>query len=271
MNKKLFIIDLDGTLLHNHHHMTKTTESGLKQWVDMGVDIVIATGRPFRSSIMFYDALGLKTPIINYNGSLITSPYDNAFIPRNLTIDASDILKLFNGVYDHIENIFCEVKDDIYLLHDTEEIRPLLHYFNGASLITGDFNQSLDRDPNGCIIIAKNNDGEMIEQFVKDHLPHLNSRNWGDNYHYIIEVYTKQTTKGIAIEYVADYLGYDMSDVIAIGDAGNDIDMIEKAGLGVAMKNAQDQLKDIADMVLDHTNQEDGVLKFINQYLKEED
>ena len=70
------------------------------------------------------------------------------------------------------------------------------------------------------------------------------------------------------MKYVADYLGFKKEDIIAFGDGHNDIEMIQCAGLGVVMQNGHEDLKEVADVILDHTNKEDGVIKFLSDYLK---
>lgn len=269
MKKYLFVIDLDGTLLEDWENVTDETVEYLNHIQTLGHDIVLATGRPFRSSEEFYDKLNLKTPLINYNGGLVTAKHDPDFEGYSLTVDLESVLDIFEQNKEHIHNAFGEVIDDIYLLEDTEEIQPLLHNFNGARLFVGDFKDILVKPTNGFIIISKKGHGHHIEDFVETHYKDkVLHRNWGNEYEYIIELFTPETSKGNAIEYVSKYLGYEREDIIAFGDAHNDIEMLQYAGLGVAMKNAQDRLKPFADTVTEFTNKENGVIKFIEKFLK---
>lgn len=269
MKKYLFVLDLDGTLLEDWLTINDETVEYLNQIQELGHKIVLATGRPFRSSEEFYDKLKLDTPLINYNGGLVTSKHDPNFKGYSLTVDLDSVLDIFENNKEHIHNAFGEVIDDIYLLEDTEEIQPLLHNFNGARLFVGDFKDILDKPTNGFIIISKKGHGQFIEDYVETHYKEkVLHRNWGNDYEYIIELFTPETSKGNAVEYVSKYLGFEQEDIVAIGDAHNDIEMLQYAGLGVAMKNAQDRLKPFADTVTKYTNKENGVIRFIQEFLE---
>ncbi len=269
MEKYLIALDLDGTLLSDWQTISPKTIEYLKSLSALGHDIVIATGRPFRSSEEFYDQLDLKTPIINYNGGLITNKHDNDFEVLNIALPRDTVIELFNNNKQLIQNAFGEVLDDIFLLHDTEEIRPLLHYFNGAKLYVGEFEDILHSDPNGFLIVCHEGLSEELEKVIlRDYPNQILARNWGEHYHYVIELYTPQTNKGLGLQYVAEHLGYDREHVIAFGDAHNDIDMLQYAGLGVAMKNAQDRLKVYADDITEYDNTEDGLVHYLTAFFE---
>lgn len=269
MKKYLICLDLDGTLLYDWETISKPTLNYLLELKKQGHQLVIATGRPYRSSKDFHALLGLDTPLINYNGGLVTSKDDPLFKEYSLSLKKEYVIDILENTKQYIKNAFAEVKDDIFLLHDTEEIRPLIHHFNGSRLFVGDMREILDQDTNGSIIIAHKDQDKYIEDYVKNNYEgKVLSRNWGNEYNFIIELFTPETNKGYALKYVADYLGFKREDIIAFGDGHNDIEMLEFAGLGVAMKNGHEELKEVADVILDHTNKEDGLVKFLSEYLK---
>ena len=269
MKKYLIALDLDGTLLYDWHTLKESTRRYIMALKAKGHSIVIATGRPYRSSERFYDLLELDTPLINYNGSLITAKYRHDFKPRLLTLKKSDVVQLFQETEGLVENAFCEIRDDIYLLNHTNEISDLLHFFNGARLFEGAFEDTLIGNPNGCIVIAKENKGDAFEQHINSYYPDkMSARNWGDNHKSVIEVFNPKTNKGEALDYVAKYLGYERDHIIAFGDGHNDIEMLEYAGLGIAMANAHDALIEVADIVSPYTNQEYAIEYHLNKILK---
>lgn len=268
MNKYLIALDLDGTLLYDWETLKKETVEYLLKLKTKGHKFVIATGRPFRSSEMYYKMLELDTPIINYNGGLVTSKLDDDFQCFSLTVEREYVLDIFDKNKQYIKNAFGEIGDHVYLLHDTEEIRPLLHLFNGAKLTVGDFKDTLPGNTNGFIIIANEGQGQFIEDFVeKKYKGKVLHRNWGNEYSFIIELFTPETNKGNGLKYVADYLGFKPENVIAFGDGHNDIEMLEYAGLGIAMSNAHFSLKEVADLVLENSNKENGIEKFLMSFL----
>jgi len=269
MKKYLIALDLDGTLLYDWNTLREDTKAYLKSLKAEGHQLVIATGRPYRSSERFYDALELDTPMINYNGGLISSKHDDDFEEQAILLDKDAVLDIFKENKEYIHNAFCEIKDDIYLLEESEDIVDLLHFFNGAKLHVGDFKDTLPGGTNGFIIVANKNQGQHIESYVNTHYQDkILARNWGDDYNFIIELYTPKTNKGRALDYVANHLGFSKDQIIAFGDGHNDLEMIQYAGIGVAMKNARDELKVVADYVSPYTHKEYAIEKFLKAHFK---
>lgn len=270
MKKYLIAIDLDGTLLFDWKTISDETKTYLKYLSSLGHKIVLATGRPFRSTEMFHKELELDTPIINYNGGLVSSKKDANFKPYSLTISKDYLIDIFENNKQYIDNAFGEVGDDIYLWRDTEEIQPLLHNFNGARLFVGEFSDTLQENTNGFLVLANKGQSDYIENYIKEKYDgEVLSRNWGLDYNYVIEIFTPETNKGNGLKYVAEYLGFEREQIIAFGDAHNDIELLQYAGTGVAMANAYESLKEVADVVLEYTNKEDGLVKYLKDFFRE--
>lgn len=265
--KHLVILDLDGTALYDWKTLHEETINTIKSIKQQGHIVVIATGRPYRSSKPFYDLLELDTPIINYNGALIHHPGNEEFEGSMNYIPVESIYKTFEEIPHLINNAFCEHYDDIFLYKEDKEIEPLLH-LDGGNLKVGDFKDILTINPNGFIIIAKPNQGTAIEEYIsKNFAEVLNHRNWGGEYGDIIEIYTPQTCKGIALKKITDYFKIDIKNVIAFGDGDNDYEMIKIAGWGVAMGNALDHVKEVAKDIAP-SNREHGVAQYLKKYFE---
>lgn len=272
MEKYLIALDLDGTILYDFDSLSETLCDFMKKLQSKGHKIVVATGRPFRSSRFVYDRFGLDTPIINYNGGLITHPKEKSFERTNHTIDKDIIIDVFENNLDHIRNAFSEVLDTIYLYKEEKAIEPLLHVEGATDIIVGDLKDTLKVNPNGFIIIGKTGHGLPIKEYIDEKFDgEVCCRIWNisGEYDSIIEIYTPESNKGQAVETVANLLGFDRERVIAIGDGHNDIEMIEYAGLGVCVKNAHPELLKVADIVLEHTSSENAVYRFLSKYLNE--
>jgi HAD superfamily hydrolase (TIGR01484 family) len=99
MEKHIIIIDLDGTLMLDFSHYDEETIDYLKKLHNDGHIIVIATGRPLRSSFFVHQAIGLNTPIINYNGALVSNPFDDNFPKTDLRVEKDDLAKIFDFGY----------------------------------------------------------------------------------------------------------------------------------------------------------------------------
>lgn len=272
MKKYLIALDLDGTILYDFDSLSETLCDFMKDIQSMGHKIVIATGRPFRSSKFVYERFGLNTPIINYNGGLITHPKVEAFKEINYTIDKNIIIDIFENNLTHIRNAFSEVYDSIYLYKEEKEIEPLLHVHGATDLIIGDLKDTLVDNPNGFIIIGEQGRGKIIKDYVDnkfDGVVCCRIWNLSGEFDSILEIYTPESNKGQALEYVANYLGFEQEQVVAIGDGHNDIEMIEYANLGVCVRNAHPDLIKVADKVLDYTSAQNAVYRFLSKFLND--
>ena len=269
MNKKnyLIAIDLDGTLLTG---FDRWDEKSFKLLHKLSNDhmIVIATGRPLRSSRFYYDLLGLKTPIINYNGALLHNPHDPTFPKQMIYIKRDNLFAFLHDNDDIITNAFCEIEDDIYLHRNTEEVLPYLH-LDGGNLHIGPLETILSSDPNGAIIFSHLGTEDRLLDYVKEHFNgSISLRFWHVEDIVVTEFYNPLTSKARALQSVVDYYHLDPARTIAIGDGHNDIEMIDLARYGVAMGNAHPDLIKAAKY---HTNtvEESGVYTFLNAFFNE--
>ncbi len=269
MDKYLIAIDLDGTALYDMVTMTNNTKNTLLKLKELGHQIVIATGRSYRTTIDFYELLNLTTPMICLNGSLITNPsLDNSeanerFLTKELVVE------IYNDNKDLIENSYCEFQENYYLVKEEDWLIRLINPNKQHGVLKiGPYEEILTEDPTIFNIIAKKGMTEQIENNVKQKYPgFLSARNWGGPNKHVVEVFRIDTTKGSALEIVANELGFPMERVIAFGDNENDYEMIKVAGFGVAMDNAPDMLKGVADLVIGH-HQQEGLATYLQKRFK---
>ncbi|MCK9471213.1 MAG: HAD family hydrolase [Bacilli bacterium] len=262
----LIAVDLDNTLVYEFDKYDKQSFNLLRE-LSKTNHVVIATGRPYRSSKYYYDLLGLDTPIINYNGALVHHPINKTFESSKITVDKNVIFKLIEDNKEIIHNVFCEVGDDIYLLRETKEVIPFLHA-EGGSLTIGDLKETLKEDPNGAIVMANNGTEEILEKYIQDtYRGSINIRFWHVQEIAVAEIYSPLTSKGNALNLVRKYYNIPREKIIAIGDGHNDIEMIEFAEYGVAMANAHPELLKVAKYKTD-TVYNNGVYKFLSDFFK---
>ncbi len=263
----LIALDLDGTLLEGFNTYDEETFSYLKKLNDDGHIIVIATGRPYRSSNFVYQALNLHSPIINYNGARVTNPTDKTYPITDIRIDREDLLDIVEHVKEYLIGVFCEVIDDIYVQNYTEGIHPFLHV-DGGTLHKGDLKDILPTNPNGALFFLKEEKVPEFEHYINNgYKGKLFTRYWGMNGYHIVEVYSPEVDKQMSFIKIGNYYNIPRERWIAIGDGHNDIGLIEAAGIGVAMGNAHPDLKKVAKF---HTEdyKHQGVLKFLKSYFE---
>ena len=260
----LIIIDLDGTLLQGFDHYDAETFAYLKTLTHQH-KLVIATGRPYRSSKYYYDKLGLDTPIINYNGSLVHHPHDADFPKQLHTVSKEAVMNFITDLGDAFVNAFCEIEDDIYLYEESEEMEPYLH-LEGGALFVGDFDEILPSDPHGAILVSTPNSDNILTELVEKHYKdELKVRIWHNDDLVISELYPIHASKATGIQTVQSYLNIPHERTIAIGDGHNDLEMIAYVKYGVAMANSHPELLDIAKIHTDSVANK-GVMTFLKKF-----
>lgn len=260
----LIAVDLDNTLITGFNDKDMESFEVLKELSKKNY-IVIATGRPWRSSCEFYKWLDLKTPIINYNGAYVHNPCDPNFEETMITIRKEKVREFVKNTKDYLVNIFCENKDDIYLLNKTDKILPYMH-LDGGNLIIGDYDEILNVDTNGAILFSKPGSEELLEKYVHEvYLDEVKLRHWFTEDTLVSEFYNPLTSKAAALERIRKYYNIPKEKTIAIGDGHNDIEMLEFASIGVAMSNSHSDLLPYANYIT-KTVLEHGVKEFFENY-----
>lgn len=267
MNKKLIAIDLDGTTLNNQSQIGKYTEDVIKKLTKKGHMVCIATGRSYRNSSNYYAQLELRTPLVNFNGALCHHPIDykwEAAYQRTLNKEiALDLLKM--NEFNQVRLIAAETINKVYM--DRDYI-PYSDFFDKTSETALTFSKKcLNENPISVSIFT---DGESAHNEMKTEI--LNSvsdkveiRTWG-GFAPCLELVELGVQKAMGVEQIANYYGISRKDIIAFGDEDNDYEMLQYAGLGVAMANGIQPIKKIANDQTIFTNEEQGVARYLADY-----
>ncbi|MCM3586117.1 Cof-type HAD-IIB family hydrolase [Mesobacillus maritimus] len=264
--KHLIALDLDGTLLKDDKTISDKNKKVLRKAREEGHIVMIATGRPFRSSEMYYKELDLDTPIVNFNGAFVHHPRNHNWGIHHspLSIDvAKDIVEALDSFQFH--NIIAEVVDDVYFHYHDEK---LIDIFNlgSPSVTTGDLRRFLKQAPTSMLIHTEEDQLDKIRKHLSEvHAEVIDHRSWAAPWH-VIEIVKYGLNKAVGLKKAADYFNIPSERIIAFGDEDNDLDMLEFAGKGIAMGNGIAAVKNIAnDITL--SNEEDGVGAYLNDAL----
>lgn len=266
MKPHLIVLDLDGTLLTDEKVISEKTAHTLQLAKEKGHHVMIATGRPYRASEVYYKQLELQTPIVNFNGAFVHHPTNRAW----KTIHEPISLPIVTDVVDAVQhfpfqNMVAEVLDDVYLQYHDEKLLNIFQMGN-PKITEGNILQSLQTDPTSLLIHGT---GEELDP-IRDHLNELHAelidhRRWGAPFD-VIEIVRHGLNKAVGISHVAKWMDIPRERIIAFGDEDNDLEMIEYAGVGVAMSNGIDSLKNIADEIT-LSNNEDGIAALLKERL----
>lgn len=264
---KVIVIDLDGTALLNESTLHPYNVEIIKKYKKEGYKFIIATGRPYRSSKKFYDELELYTPIINYNGSYIHDTRKSDFITKILTVSKNDVIKIEEDLKDYLCNIMCEYEDDVYI-HENDDLINDFFWQDDIPVKYGKMKDNLDIDPCTFIIEVKKPEySQIVLEYMKKY-PQYCCRFWHGRYNIFAEILPLGVNKASGIKYVIDYLNINKDEVLVIGDAGNDLCMIQEFSESCAMINGEEELKKYAKYISKFSNKEGGVGHFINEYLE---
>ncbi|MFC4767662.1 Cof-type HAD-IIB family hydrolase [Effusibacillus consociatus] len=267
MKRSLIAIDLDGTTLTNNKTIAAQTKEAIKRVKELGHEVVIATGRPPRSSVNYHRELGLTTPLINFNGGLVhdpSNPRSDVHFPldREVAMEIVEECKRFD-----VENVMIEVKDSFYV----EQVDDLIHFLGDGSPPkgVGPIESYLLEHPTSILIRTSKDNIEPLRETLNEGYKGLVAHRYWSAPYDVIEVVKADVSKATGLMIVASALGIDREHVIAFGDEENDIEMIRWAGLGIAMGNANPLLKKVADRITD-TNENNGLSSVLEElFLKD--
>lgn len=262
MKQHLIVLDLDGTLLTDNKTISPYTKNILVKAREAGHQVMIATGRPFRASQLYYKELDLTTPIVNFNGAFIHHPLNRSWAEMHSPISMSVVHDVVDSINKfQYENLIAEVIDDVYLHNENDE---LMNVFNMGNprVTTGNLKLNLHEDPTSLLIQANEHNVPIIRKHLEDvHAELIEHRKWGAPFP-IIEIVRKGLSKAVGVSKIAHEFEIPRDRIIAFGDEDNDLEMIDYAGIGVAMSNGIDELKSVANEIT-LSNNEDGIGKFL--------
>lgn len=267
-NKHLIALDLDGTLLTDKKQISSHTKQVLLNAKEEGHILVISTGRPHRSSINYYHELNLDTPMVNFNGALIHHPTNRNWDALHNPMPIRTAHKIIDACYDlGVNNILAEVMDDVFIdSYDRKIIDFLDQMADEPPYTIGNLKHKLQVDPTSILVYPEEHQVDNLRNHLDEyHAEIIEHRKWGAPFN-VIEIIKKGMNKAVGLEKIAYYFDIPKEKIIAFGDEDNDLEMIDYAGVGVAMGNAIDPLKSIAKHVT-ATNEEDGVGIFLQSYL----
>lgn len=264
-NKYLIAIDLDGTLLNNKSKISLSNKLFLRKLDKLGHKIILASGRPSRAVKFFRNQIGLHTPIICYNGAYCFHPEDNNFKPIIYNFPIDMVRDVYNNLKHIFTNFMCETDNKIWLVKEDKKLNDF--FWNDNMVITyGDLNDTLDINPWTLIVQVKGKEDYCYVKEVIDKHEDYCVRFWTSSPY--AEVFHKETSKAKCIHHIAQYYGFPKENTIAIGDANNDIEMLEECGFGIAMINGNDNVKAIADLISKRDNHHSGVKYAIKEAFK---
>lgn len=269
MSYKLVVTDMDGTFLNSNHEISDENLKIVKELNNRGILFSIATGRLDTMIKVYLKQIGNVNPVISCNGALVRNVAMGKFyysepIKREDYIKVIDICKANNIIFDVYGEyaIYSETKEGRikYFLdyneklneEDRVELRVVDNIYN-----------ALDKEEKIYKVLISNQDPKKLEA-IKEEINKINGVDAYRSASFLLDVMACGVTKGRAVENLAEILEIKREEIIAIGDNHNDLSMLEYAGFSIAMGNAEECVKNIADLIT-ASNDEDGVAKALKK------
>lgn len=262
MKYKFVAVDMDGTLLNSRGEITAATAEEIRKLADKDVVFTISTGRPIQGVAKYNEWLGLKGPVITYNGAMIVNAEDNKVLFEQGLL-REDARKIWELGQKYNTTMCIWAGNQLYGNRLDEKIHDYKKLSGVEPILAEDIETLLDI---GITKILWYDETERIEEFLTQLSSDLFCEvSYCTSKPTFLEFFSKKVSKAVAMEKIGEFLGITRDEMVAIGDGLNDLSMIEYAGLGVAMGNAAKEVKDNAQFITD-TNDEDGVRKVLEKY-----
>ncbi len=262
---RLVAMDLDDTLLRDDWTISPRVIKAIQQAQAQGVIMTIATGRMTISARPYAEQLGLDVPVITYHGAMIQQALSGDILFR-CVIPSALATEIIEDVAARGVHAQIYLKDRV-ITPELNEWSAEYARIASVRIEEEDLSILLSQEPEGVEKILL-----MGEEALLDQLAPLLRKCYGEKVHItkskpcFLEITDGSVNKGVALAALAEHFGIDQSEVMAIGDSFNDIEMIKYAGVGVAVGNARSEIQEHADFVT-ASNEEDGVAEAIERYV----
>jgi Cof subfamily protein (haloacid dehalogenase superfamily) len=267
---RLLVLDVDGTIAGSSNAVSQAVIEAIRAARGQGIQVAIATGRMYRSALRFHRAVESQLPLLVYNGAWIQDPFTNE-IHQQLNVSPEDALELLD-YFEQTElrsqvGVHFYSNDRLYVREIAADTESYARRSGIEPMAVGDLRQILDYPLTKVLALGR--DPQLMARVTQS----LKERYKSDRLYLtqssaiFFEATHPQVNKGAAVRFLAEeLLGLRAENVMAIGDNFNDLEMLSYAGLGIAMGDAPEPVKAIAQWVAPNVEQ-DGAAVAIQKFL----
>ncbi|MCL5774567.1 MAG: Cof-type HAD-IIB family hydrolase [Firmicutes bacterium] len=265
MSYKLVVVDLDGTLVLKNPEVSPKNKEEIRRIQNKSVIFSIASGRMFSSILPYAEELDIKVPLICYGGAmLVDSVTKKVLYQVTVPLETAKLVIRVARAFDLHVNL--HIGENVYIEKERTEAEAYCKNARVKAIVVGDLLSFIKEEPTKLIVISENVSlldevGEIIRNQTNGKL------NITKSFPTYLEVVNREASKGKALEMMAAILKIEPEEVMAVGDSFNDIDMLEWAGLGIAMGNAPGEVKEAANYIT-ASFEEDGVALALERFIE---
>lgn len=267
MEEKVLVLDIDGTLTNSDKEITPATKLGIKNVLERGHKVILASGRPTPGMRRYEEELELEKYegfLLSFNGGRIINCRTGEVVYQRV-LPLMIIPGLYAFAREHKCGLITYFGDQIISAFEPDEYVELESRINGMPIkVVENFRDYVDFEINKCLLTAPPKQAEVYEKEL--------AQKYGDilsvyrSEPFFIEIMPQNVDKATSLEQMLSTIGMTRENAICCGDGYNDISMIRYAGVGVAMGNAQEKVKEAADYIT-ATNDEDGLVEVIKNFI----
>lgn len=268
MTDKILVLDIDGTLTTSEKQISPETKRGLLNIQERGHLVMLASGRPTPGMLRYAKELELEKYggyLLSFNGARIINCRTGEIVFQQ-TLPRHVIPSLYAFAKEHDLGLLTYYGDYIVSGTRLDEYVEIESRINGIPVReVGDFVEFVDFDVNKCLMTAPPEKAEQCMKLLQEKYDGILSVYRSEPF--FIEIMPKNVDKATSLDRMLATVGLSRENAICCGDGYNDITMIEYAGVGVAMQNAQEAVKKAADYVTERSNDQDGIVEVVEKFV----
>ena len=270
MSKKVLVLDIDGTLTNSRKEITPATKRAVQEVLKQGHKVILASGRPTPGTRRYERELELGRfhgYLLGYNGAEIVDCRTGRTMQQYL-LPLSVVPQVYAFTKEWGLGLMTYSADQIISAYEPDEYVLLESQVNQMPLrVVENFTEYVNFDIHKCLITTPPEKAQGYVTALKTLLGETVSVYRSEAFY--IEIMPQNVDKATSLHRMLTSMGIGREDTICCGDSFNDIPMVQYAGVGVAMGNAKQALKDVADYITD-TNDRDGLVPVIEKFILKE-
>ena len=228
-----------------------------------GIHVVLVTGRMFQAVRPYALEAGLDDPVVCYQGAVVAEPVSGRWL-RHVPIPLELARETIAAVNEEGFALNCYVDDELYVAEVTPEARRYADFQHLELHAVGDLLEWLDQPPTKLVVIE---DPAVLDDLKQRMLARFDGRLYiSKSLPYFLEFASPDVTKAAGLDFLSEHVGFSRERTVAFGDGENDVELIDWAGYGVAVANAHDRVKEVADFVCPSVDEE-GVAQVLEAFL----
>lgn len=267
MSYKLLVLDIDGTVTNAKKEVTEKTRQAIIHLQERGIPVAIASGRPSQGVQKVAKTLELDcfgSYIMPFNGARILN-FKTGECVYEKTLPLHLPARLWRDALDNGIGIITYQNDEILSGTEPDKYMTIEADINQLPIVyKKDFGTYVNFPVNKCLMTGEPHDLEALEPLLAQKYCHEAQVFRSEPY--FLEITPKNVDKAYCLRHLLEILGIKREEMVCCGDGFNDVSMIQYAGLGVAMANAQERVKEVADYITRCDNDHDGIAEVIEKF-----